>query len=135
MEKLRNLKYFSKVPNIHALMNQKHVKCNQPPFKNKQLGKAIMTRTRFLNKYGKYNNARNLFACKRQRNVFVRLLRKSKEDFYNNLHGKRISDKRKFLQTIKPKFTEKTLKGKRITLSDKDKIVTEEFKMANLILI
>ena len=52
MEKLRNLKYFSKVPNIHAPMNQKHVKCNQPPFKNNQLRKAIMTRTRFLNKYG-----------------------------------------------------------------------------------
>ena len=116
-------------------MNQKHVKCNQPPFKNKQLRKAIMTPTRFLNKYGKYNNPRNLFACKRQRNVFVRLLRKSKEDFYNNLHVKRISDKRKFLQTIKPKFTEKTLKGKRITLADKGKIITEDFKMTNLILI
>ena len=116
-------------------MNQKHVKCNQPPFKNNQLRKAIMTRTRFLNKYRKYNNTKNLFACKRQRNVFVRLLRKSKEDFNNNLHVKRVSDKRKFLQTIKPKFTEKTLKGKRITVPDKGKIITEEFKMANLILI
>ena len=50
-----------------------------------QLKKAIMTRTRLLNKYRKDNSAENLFAYKRQRNLCAKLLRKSKRDFYNNL--------------------------------------------------
>ena len=33
----------SKVLNIHAPMKEKHVRCNQSPFMNKELWKAIMT--------------------------------------------------------------------------------------------
>ena len=122
-----NFKYISsKVLNIHAPIKEKHVRCNQSPFMSKQLRKAIMTRTRLLNKYRKYNSAENLFAYKRQRNLCVKLLRKSKKDFYNNLNVKRITDNRKFWQTIKPHFTDKTLRDERITLVEGDKIITEE---------
>ena len=93
---------------------------------NKQLRKAIMTRTRLLNKYRKDNSAGNLFVYKRQRNLCVKLLRKSKKVSYNNLNVKRITDNRKFRQTIKPNFTDKTLKDERITLVDADKVITEE---------
>ena len=116
----------SKVLNIHAPIKEKHVRCNQSPFMSKQLRKAIMTRTRLLNKYRKYNSAENLFAYKRQRNLCVKLLRKSKKDFYNNLNVKRITDNRKFRQTIKPNFTDKTLRDERITLVEGDKVITEE---------
>ena len=76
----------------------------------------------------KYNNNsdRNLFAYKRQRNLCVKHLRKSKNVFYNNLNVKKITDNRKFWQTIKPNFTDKTLKDERITLVDGDKVMTEE---------
>ena len=93
---------------------------------SKQLRKAIMTRTRLLNKYRKYNSAENLFAYKRQRNLCVKLLRKSKKDFHNNLNVKRITDNRKFWQTIKPNFTDKTLRDERITLVEGDKVITEQ---------
>ena len=53
-------------------------------------------------------------------NLCVKLLRKSKKDFYSNLNVKRITDSRKFWQTIKPNFTEKTIKGERITLVEGD---------------
>ena len=39
---------------------------------------------------------------------------------------KRITDNRKFLQTIKPNCTDKTLKDERITLVEGDKVITEE---------
>ena len=120
-------KYISpKVLNIHAPIKEKHVRCNRSPFMSKQLRKAIMTRTRLLNKYRKYNSAENLFAYKRQRNVCVKLLRKSKKDFCNNLNVKRITDNRKFWQTIKPNFTAKSLIDERITLVEGDKVITEE---------
>ena len=93
---------------------------------NKQLRKVIKTRTRLLNKYRKDNSAGNLFAYKRERNLCVKFLRKSKKVYCNNLNVKRATDNRKFWQTSKPNFTNKTLKDKRITLVDGDKVVTEE---------
>ena len=77
---------------------------------NKQLRKKIMTWTRLLNKYRKDDSAGNQFAYKRQRNHCVILLRKSKMFFYNNRSVKRITDNRKFRQTIKPNFTDKLSK-------------------------
>ena len=82
---------------------------------SKQLGKAIMTRARLLNKYRKDNSAGNLFTHKIQWNFCVKILRKSKKDFCNNLNVKRITENRTFWETIKPNFTDKTLKDKRIT--------------------
>ena len=72
-----------------------------------------MTRTNLLNKYRKDNSGQNLFTYKRLRNFCVKLLRKSKKDFYNNLNVKRITDNRKFWQTVKVNFTDKTLKNER----------------------
>ena len=66
-----------------------------------------MTRT-LLDKNKKDNSAGNLFAYKRQINFCVKLLGKSKKDFYNNLSVKRITDNRKFWQTIKPNYNNKT---------------------------
>ena len=85
-----------------------------------------MNGTRLLNKCRKDNSAGNPFAYKRQRNLCVKLLRNSKKFFYNILNVKRITDKRKFWQTIKPNFTDKTLKDERITLVDGEKVITEK---------
>ena len=74
---------------------------------NKEPKKAIMTRTRVLNKYGKDNIAGIIF--KGQKNLYIKFLRKSKKDFHKNLNVKRITDNRKFWQTINPHFTDKTL--------------------------
>ena len=89
-----------------------------------------MTRTSLLNKYREDNSARNLFADKRQRNLCIKLLRKSKKDFYNSLNVKRTTDKRKFWQPIKPNFNDKTPRDQRITLVDGDNVVTEEKDVA-----
>ena len=80
---------------------------------SKQLRKAIMTRTNLLNKYRKGNSAENLFTYKRLRNFCVKLLIKSKKDFYNNLNVKRITDNTKFWQTVKVNFTDKILKNEK----------------------
>ena len=81
-----------------------------------------MTQARLLNKYRKDNSAE-------ERNLCVKLLRKSNV-FYNNLNVKRITDNRKFWQTIKPNFIDKTLKDERITFVDKGKVIIEEKDVA-----
>ena len=58
-------------------------------------------------------------------NFCVKLLRKSKKNFYN-LNVNRVTDNRKFWQTIKSNCTDKTLKDERITLVEGDKVLTEE---------
>ena len=73
---------------------------------NKQPRKAIVTRTRLLNKYRKDNSAGYLFTFKRQRNLCVKFLRKSMKDSYNNLNVNRVTGNLKFWQIIKPNFTD-----------------------------
>ena len=80
-----------------------------------------MTWNLLHNRYRKDKNAGNLFAYKRQRNLCVKLLRKSKKVFYKNLNVKIIdnrNDIRIFRQTIKLNFTDKTLKDERVSLVD-----------------
>ena len=59
------------------------------------------------------------------RKIIITLTR-LKKDFYNNLSARRITNNRKFWQTILPNFTDKTLKDEWITLVDGDKVKTEE---------
>ena len=94
-EEFEKIKYISsEVLNIYAPIKEKHVRRNQSPLMNKQ--QAIVTRTCLLNKYRKDNSAGNPFTYKRQRNFCVKLLRKSKMGFYNNVNVKRITINRKF---------------------------------------
>ena len=116
--------------NTHALIKEKHIRCNQSPFVIKQLRKTIMTWTLLHNRYRKDESAGNQFAYER---LCVKLLRKSKKVFYNNLNVKIIdnrNDIRKFRQTIKLNFTGKTLKDERISLADGHQVITEEKNIA-----
>ena len=115
MSFLDNLKNLNKFPgkyliqwrynvNTHAPIKKKHFRCNQFPFMNKQLREEIMIRNRLLNKCRKDNSARNHFAYKRQRNLCVKLLRKHRKVFYNNLNVKRTTNNRTFLSNYQSKF-------------------------------
>ena len=127
LREFEKFKYISsKVLNTHAPLKEKHVRCNQSPFMNKQIKKQLCLGLAFLINIGKINSAGNLFTYKRQRNLCVKLLRKSKKVFYNNLNMKRITNNGKYWQTIKLNFTGKTLKDERITLVNRDKVITEE---------
>ena len=89
-----------------------------------------MTWTLLHNRYRKDESAGNQFAYER---LCVKLLRKSKKVFYNNLNVKIIdnrNDIRKFRQTIKLNFTDKTLKDERISLVDGHQVTTEEKNIA-----
>ena len=77
-------------------------------------------------KIWKDDSVGNLSAYKKQRNLCFELLRQSKNDFYDNPSVKIITSNRNVCQTIKPNFTDKTVKDKKITLADGDKVITEE---------
>ena len=74
---------------------------------NQEVTKAIITRTPLLDEDMRNISAGNLFAYNRQRNLLVKLLRKSKKkDFYNTLNVKRIRLSNKILLTRLSKMRE-----------------------------
>ena len=77
---------------------------------NKELYKAIMTQKRLINKLRRFNCPENQLEYKRQCNYCVKLLKRSKKDFDNNLDVKKVTDNKHFWKTIKRKFTDKILK-------------------------
>ena len=77
---------------------------------NKSVRKAIMVRIQLLNKLRKKKSFINELAYKRQRNFCTELIKKTKRNFYNNLNVNKITDNKSFWKTVKPSFTEKTLK-------------------------
>ena len=64
----------------HAPLKEKHVRCNQATFVYQNLRKAIMTRSRLLNKSRQDRTVSSQVANKKERNICVKLLRKIKKE-------------------------------------------------------
>ena len=62
----------------------------------------------------------------------MKLLRKTKKEFYNNLNVKYITENKLFWKTVKPSFTDKTLKDERITLVENNKVVSDESELVEI---
>ena len=115
-----------------APMKEKYIRHNQAPFMNKGVRKAIMVRTKLLNKFRKENSFINELEYKRQRNFRTTLIKKTKRNFYNKLNVNKITDNKSFWKTVKPSFTEKTLKDEKIVLTENDTTFSEENKIAEI---
>ena len=99
---------------------------------NKVLQKAIMNRSRLLKRYRKEKTEAIRSAYKRQRNFCVKLLRKTKKQFYNNLSVKYITKNKLFWKTVKSSFTDKALKDERTALVENNKVVSDESKSVEI---
>ena len=75
-----------------APLNQKLIRGNQSLFMNKDIHKAIMTRTRLRNRFLKEPTQMNRLAYKKQSNYCVSLMRQSKKQYYGSLNGNHITD-------------------------------------------
>ena len=115
-----------------APLKERYVRYNQAKFINKILQKAIMNRSRLLNTYRKENTEANRSTYKTQRNFCVKLLRNTKKEFYNNLNVKYITKNKFFWKTVKPSFTDKTLKDEKVTLVENNKVVSDESELVEI---
>ena len=115
----------------HAPIKQKFVRGNNAPFMNKTLSKAFMTRTRLKNKYNSNPSLYNRKKYTAYRNYCVKLLRKEKREYYNNLDLKLIGNNRIFWKRIKPLFSNKQTSTKdTIILIDKDVVISDSKEVA-----
>ena len=96
----------------------------------KALRKAIMTRSRLKNLCNKKRSYANWDKYKKQRSFCVKLLRKTKQGYFNNIDIKSVSCAKKFWKTIKPYFSNKGLNSNKIFLSEKGRLIRDPAAIA-----
>ena len=98
---------------------------------NKTLRKAIMTRSMLKRRYNLDRTTINFEKYKKQRNIYVNLLRKSKKQYFNNADVKNLTDNKKFWKIIRPKFSNKCKTANTIILVEDEKILQDEKAIGN----
>ena len=90
---------------------------------NKEVSKAILNRAKLKNRFLRTRCIGNKEAYNKQRNYCVSLIRKTKQQYYNNLDHKKVADKKSFWKYINPLFLNKSTNSNKITLVEKDLIL------------
>ena len=119
-------KAFLTVLNKQAPLKTKFLGHSNNPFMTKELRKAIMKRSQLKNRYNKNQNYENWFLYKKQRNFCVSLLRKTKRNYFKHVKMQDITDNNKYWKTNWPYFSDKGYSQTKITIFEKDSIITDE---------
>ena len=77
------------------------------------------------NEITKFNCPDNQLTYIRQPKCCIKVLKRWKKYFYNNLSVKRVADNKHFWKPIKPKATDKILRHEKIILVEGDKAETD----------
>ena len=117
----------------HAPLRMKFIRGNHAPFINKELRKAIYTRSRLRNKFCKSPLKENEALYKKQRNKCVSLRRKSIKKYFNDITNYGIATNKNFWNLIKPFLTNKGhLNHQGIMIFDGKKIITNETELVEV---
>ena len=92
---------------------------------NKDIHKAIMTRTRLRNRFLKEPTEMNRLAYKKQRNYCASLMRQSKKQYHGSLNINHLTDNKNFWRVVNPNFSNKILDTNRVILTDGGKIISD----------
>ena len=130
LEKFCNISM--KVLNKYAPRKKKFVRSNQMLFMKKDLSKEIIKRSRLCNRFLKDKGLENRMLYTQQRNYCVFLLRKTKIRYYANLNEKKILDNKQFWKVVKPLFSDKSITGDKINLTENGEYVKTEMKTAEV---
>ena len=92
---------------VRVPIKHKYLRSNQKFFMNKEISKAIMNRTRLGNRFLRTECIVDKETYNKQRNSGVSFIRKTKQQFYNNLDHRNVADSKSFWKYIKPLFSDK----------------------------
>ena len=123
---------FRQVLNKHAPIKHKVARANENPFITKEIRKAIMLRSKLLNKLHKQKMLTNEIAYKKQRNICTSLIKKAKRNYYSHINPKTVTDNKNFWKNVKPFFKENTTTKEKIILYDNNEIHDDDLKVANI---
>ena len=118
--------------NKHASLKNKFLRHINNPVMTKDLRKQIMVRSKLRNIFNKNRNYENWCKYKRKRNLCLNILQKTKKSLYKNLDEKQVSDYKVFWKKVRPSFSEKGVNSSKITLVEKNPLIVDEKKIANI---
>ena len=90
-----------------------------------------MTRSKLKRRYNLDRTTINFEKYKKERNICVNILPKSKKQYFNKIEVKNVTDNKKFWKTIRPKFSNKCKTANAIVLVEDEKILQDEKAIAN----
>ena len=124
---------FLEVINVHAPLKEKIVRGNDAPVVDKQLRKAIYSRTKLKSNIHKNPLKENKMAYKKQRNLCVSLRRKCMKIYLKKLTEKGLTTNKSFWKSMKPFLTNKGfIENNDITLVHKNKMISDEKQLTKL---
>ena len=113
-------------------LKTKSLRANNSPFMTKQLRKKVMNRSRCKNTYFLNKTAENWETYRKLRNDCVKLTKKVKREYFQNLNINYIKDSKMFWKTVKLLFSNKGSKSTKIILVENDEIVSDDKKTAEI---
>ena len=87
------------------------------------LRKAIILRSQLKKKFNNNKCEKNSKKYKQQRNYCVKLLRKTKMEYFQNMNVNKVNDNKMFWKTVKRSFSNKCRTANTIILTDVDMII------------
>ena len=119
--------------NKHAPGKKKHDRDNQMPFLNKELSKAIMTRTKLRNIFLQNRSEENRIRYTKQRNFCVSFLMRTKRRYYENLIEKFVVDNKLFWKTVKPLLSDNVAGKDEVHLIENNELVKTDLETAKVL--
>ena len=119
------------VLNKHAPLKKKYLRANDSPFMTKHLRKMIMNRSRCKNAYMKNKTVENWEKYRKLRNECVKVTKKVKMEYFQNININSVNDNKIFWKTVKPNFSNKNNTHK-IILVENGEIISENKKTAEV---
>ena len=116
----------------HAPTKIKIIRGNNKPFMNRDLRKAIATRTKLKNIHNRTHDPTDYQRYKKQIN-FVKIINfKTKRDYFKNLKPCNLDMTKKFWKTFKVFFSDKIKSADKIILVENDNIISKDDEIATI---
>ena len=100
------------------------------PFITKELWREIIKRSRLRNNFLRKKTEETCNPYVKQRNKCVSLLKKAKQEYYQNLDKKNVIDNKQFWKTVKPLLSDKSISREKINLTGNENMFTSESQTA-----
>ena len=116
----------------HAPLKQRMIKHNNVPYMNGELRKAINVKNMLKRKYDRCSTTANRELYRKQRNITVRLRKKSL-NVYMQQNCNVNKNSQQFWKTVKPLISDKYCKHDNITLMEHNDVINEPGEVSNVL--
>ena len=125
---------FKSIVDRHAPIKTKIVRGNNKPFMNKELGKALKTKSRIKNKWNKWRSRENFLEWQNIKKKCNYLTWKAEKDHFEKILSNGVVTNKDLWEKVKPALSHKYDKFQSdIILKEGEHIISEESKVSEIL--